>query len=96
MPGITYHYTEANMENFLALLIPVALVLLFLKLCLSQIRLLWKIGINSLSGFICLWLLNLISGFTGFVFPINFVTALVVGFLGIPGILLLVAAQFLL
>ncbi len=83
------------MENILALLIPAVLVLLFLKLCLSQVRLLWKIGINSLSGFVCLWLLNLLSGLTGLVFPINFVTCLVVGFLGIPGILILALSRFL-
>ncbi len=83
------------MENILTLVVPAMLVLLFLKLCLSQVRLLWKIAINSLTGFGCLWLLNLLSGLTGLVFEINFVTCLVVGFLGIPGILLLVAKQYL-
>ncbi len=83
------------MENILSLIVPAVLVLLFLKLCLSQVRLLWKIAINSLSGFACLWLLNLLSGITGLVFPINFVTCLTVGFLGIPGILVLVAVQYL-
>jgi inhibitor of the pro-sigma K processing machinery len=55
----------------------------------------WKIGINSLCGFACLWLLNLISGFTGIFFPINLVTALIAGFLGIPGIIFLVFAQLM-
>ncbi len=80
--------------EILSLLIPAVLVLLFLKLCLSQVKLLWKIAINSLSGFVCLWLLNAIAGFTGLVFPINFITCLVVGFLGIPGIIVLAVMQF--
>ncbi|HCP71252.1 MAG TPA: SigmaK-factor processing regulatory BofA, partial [Clostridiales bacterium] len=37
-------------------------------------------------GFLCLWLLNSVSAFTGAYFPINAVTVLVAGFLGLPGI----------
>ena len=83
------------MESILALLIPALLAILVIKLFLSQVKLIWKILLNSASGFICLWLLNLASGITGIVFEINFVTALLVGFLGIPGILLLVLGQFM-
>lgn len=84
------------MENLLTILIPLALCFGFLRLCLLPMRLFWKIGINSLSGFLCLWLLNLISGFTQVFFPINLVTASIAGFLGIPGILFLVLAQIIL
>lgn len=84
------------MENFLNILIPAALAFGFLRLCLAQVKWVWKLGINSLCGFACLWLLNLISGFTGIFFPINFVTACIAGFLGIPGIILLVLSQFIL
>ena len=83
------------MESILALLIPALLAILVFKLFFSQVRLIWKLLINSASGFICLWLLNLASGITGIVFEINFVTALLVGFLGIPGIILLVIGQFM-
>lgn len=83
------------MENILALIVPVLIAIFVIKLLLSQVKLVWKIAVNSLSGFICLWLLNLASGLTGIVFEINFITALVVGFLGIPGILLLLVFQFL-
>ena len=83
------------MENILTLLIPVVVGILVLKFFFSQIGCLWKIAVNSASGFICLWLLNLISGFTGIVFEINIVTVLLAGFLGIPGIILLVLGQFL-
>ena len=83
------------MENILALIVPVLIAIFVIKLLLSQAKLIWKLAVNSLSGFICLWLLNLASGLTGIVFEINFITALVVGFLGIPGILLLLVFQFL-
>ena len=83
------------MENILALAVPVLICILVVKFLCSQAKLIWKITVNSLSGFVCLWLLNLASGITGFVFEINFITALLVGFLGIPGILLTVLVQLL-
>ena len=83
------------MENILALIIPVLIAVLVFKLLFSQVKLIWKIAINSLSGFLCLWLLNLASGITGIVFEINFITTLLVGFLGVPGIILLLIGQFM-
>ena len=83
------------MENIIALIVPVLIAVLVFKLLFSQMKLIWKIAINSLSGFVCLWLLNLASGITGIVFEINFITTLLVGFLGVPGIILLVIGQFL-
>lgn len=83
------------MENILGLMIPVLIAVLVFKLLFSQVKLIWKIAVNSLSGFICLWLLNLASGITGIVFEINFITTLLVGFLGVPGIILLLIGQFM-
>ena len=83
------------MENILALIIPVLIAVLVFKLLFSQMKLIWKIAVNSVSGFICLWLLNLASGITGIVFEINFITTLIVGFLGIPGIILLLIGQIM-
>ena len=83
------------MEKILALIVPVVIAVLVFKLLFSQVKLIWKIVVNSLSGFICLWLLNLASGITGIVFEINFITALLVGFLGVPGILLLLIGRIL-
>lgn len=83
------------MESILSIAIPVVLALLFLRLLLSPLKILWKLALNSLSGFVCLWLLNLVSGITGIVFEINFITTLIVGFFGIPGIVVLVLKHFL-
>ena len=83
------------MENILALIIPIVIGFLVLKFVVKQVGCLWKMAVNSISGFVCLWLLNLAAGLTGIVFEINFITALIVGFLGIPGIILLVLGQFL-
>ena len=84
------------MENFAVLIIPILLLAVLIRLMVLPIRLGWKILLNSVGGFVCLWLLNTISGFTGILFPINAVTALTAGFLGLPGIILLAVLQMLL
>lgn len=84
------------MENFAALFIPLLLFAILLRFLTLPIRWGWKIFLNSTCGFLCLWLLNSVSGFTGLYFPINWVTALIAGFLGFPGIGVLALVQFLL
>ncbi len=82
------------MEGFLSVLIPVAGILLAIKILSTPIRWFWKLACHVLCGFACLFLLNLCAGFTGVVFPLNLTTAAISGFLGAPGVLLLLAAQY--
>ena len=84
------------MENFAAIFIIALLILGLLRLIALPIRWGIKILLNSACGFLCLFLLNTISGFTGVYFPINYITALTAGFLGIPGIAVLAVLQMLL
>ena len=84
------------MVNFASLLIPLLLVGLLLRLMVLPIRWFWKLFLNSACGFLCLWLLNSVSAFTGLTFPINSATALIAGFLGLPGIGLLAIVQYML
>ena len=84
------------MVNFVSLLIPLLLVGLLLRLMVLPIRWFWKLFLNSGCGFACLWLLNSVSVFTGLYFPVNYVTALIAGFLGLPGIGLLAVLQWVL
>lgn len=74
------------MENFIVLLIPVLLAFFLIRILLLPMKLLVKLLLHSGCGFLCLWLLNTVSGFTGVYLPINAVTVLIAGFLGIPGI----------
>lgn len=84
------------MENFVSIFIPLLLLTLVLKVMVLPVRWFWKLFVNSACGFLCLWLLNSISGFTGLLFPINAVTTAVAGFLGLPGIALLAILQLIL
>lgn len=73
------------METFVTLAIPALLAILVVKALLLPMKAICKTAVYSLSGFLCLWLLNTVSGFTGIYFPINAVTVLIAGFGGVPG-----------
>ncbi len=65
-------------------------------LLLVPMRFLWRLIAGGLMGVLALWLINQLSGITGIYVAINPFTALLVGFLGLPGAALVVALQFLL
>ena len=77
------------MEQYIDLAIPMLLIFYFLRLCYAPLKLGVTIIVNRVSGFACLWLLNLISGFTGIFFHITLVSVLIARSLGLPGIALL-------
>ena len=77
------------MEKFVTLLIPALLALILIRLLLFPLNVILKLAIHSGCGFVCLWLLNTAAPFTGILFPINGVTVLIAGILGLPGIGLL-------
>ena len=74
------------MKSFSTLLVPALFIFLLLRVIALPIRWFWKLSINSACGFLCLWLLNSVTAFTGIYFPINWVTVIIAGFLGLPGI----------
>lgn len=73
------------MEEMILLLIPVLLAVSLIRLLMLPMKLVFKLGLHCAGGFLCLWLMNSVSGFTGILFPINTVTALTAGILGLPG-----------
>lgn len=84
------------MERFAALAVPVIMLCLVVRVIMLPIEWFWKLGLNTGCGFVCLWLMNSIAGFTGIYFPINAITALIAGFLGVPGMILLALIQLVL
>ena len=84
------------MEKFAAIAITALLIFGLLRLIALPLRWGAKLLLNSACGFICLFLLNSISGFTGVYFPINYVTVILAGFLGLPGIGAMALMQYFL
>ncbi len=71
-------------------------VILVLKLLAKPIKFVFKLLINTVLGFILLWLLNFFGGGIGITLELTLLNAVIVGLLGIPGVLLLLALHFLL
>jgi len=68
------------------------LLILFLGRILAiPFKIVFRLIYNGLIGGLILWLINLVGAPFGFVLPLTVWTALLVGFLGIPGVLILVA-----
>ena len=74
------------MERFVTLLIPALVAVILVRALLLPMRWFLKVAVHSACGFVCLWLLNSIAGFTGIFFPINAATVLTAGILGLPGV----------
>ncbi len=68
------------------------IVLLYLigRVFLMPIKLILRLVYNGLIGGAMLWVVNFIGGHMGFTIAINPITALVAGFLGLPGVILLI------
>ena len=77
------------MEEFVTLAIPALLAVFLIRMLLLPMKFVFRLAVHSGCGFLCLWLLNTVSGFTGIAFPINAATVLIAGTLGLPGIGLL-------
>lgn len=86
------------MEFSTLLAFALGLVLLYIVgiLLVVPIKFIVKLIINGLIGGIGLLLFNLIGGVFSLYIPINPFSALVVGLLGIPGLILLIVGQIIL
>jgi inhibitor of the pro-sigma K processing machinery len=87
------------MDKLVILLAWVAGILLVLvlgKRMKIPLRLALKLLINGLLGGVVILLINLLGQYINFHISLNFFSALIVGTLGLPGVLLLVILKYLL
>ena len=82
--------------NVFSCLLAICALALLLRLSKARRPLPQKLILNTLCGYGALILINLFSRLTGAAFSLNIVTAVVVGFLGLPGIALLFLVRLLL
>jgi len=83
-------------DVIIAYVVGLLLLLLVGWLLITPIKLLLKFLANGLIGGIMLLVLNLVGGGIGISVAINPVTALIAGFLGVPGIILILLLQVIL
>ena len=81
------------MATYLVFALCILVALVLLRLLLIPMKWIWKLLLHGAAGLICLWLISLTAGITGLLIPINPITALIAGGLGLPGIGLLMVIQ---
>ena len=79
---------------FLLLAAVLSVVVVF-KIAAAPIKLIFKLMLNALSGFLLLILANFISGFFDFSIGINLVSCLISGIFGIPGVAFLILLKLI-
>ncbi len=77
-----------SMGNYLTMIIAAVVVILIAKFLLHlDLKKIITLIVNALIGFVVIWIIN----YTGLIsIPLNIWTALVVGILGLPGVIILV------
>ena len=84
-----------TLSTVLILAAGVALLVVLVKILSAPLRLITKLLLNTAIGYVVLFVFHFFAEFYAVSVELNLINAVVVGFLGIPGILLLVLLQFL-
>lgn len=86
------------METMALIFLFIAFIMSFVvvfKIAAAPIKLIFKLMLNALSGFLLLLMANLISGFFDFSISISFINCLISGVFGIPGVAFLILLKLL-
>ncbi len=76
--------------NYLTIILAAAVVILLAKFVFHvNLKRIIELIINVILGIIVLWLINKFGAPAGINIPINIITGLVVGVLGLPGVIIL-------
>jgi len=76
-------------------LVPWVIAIVILFLIVTFFSLSFSFVWNGIIGGIMLWVINLVGAMFAFHIPINIISALVAGFFGIPGVIVIVLYNFL-
>ena len=80
-----------EMELVASFIVGMIVLYILLRIMSLPFRIVWKLITNSIVGALMLWFVNLF----GLGIEITFLKALIAGFFGIPGVLVIVLAHFL-
>lgn len=80
----------------LPFLIGLAVLFIVLKILTLPMKIIIKLLINGVVGGAIILVINLIGVNFGFTLDLNWITALIVGILGVPGVVIVAILQFIL
>ncbi len=81
------------LNTVLTVIIAVFLLWLVIKIFATPIKWALKLLLNAIIGFVMLFIFNFLGGFIGLSLSVGWVSAIVAGVLGVPGIILLLLIE---
>ena len=79
--------------EYLSFLIALIILYIVLKIIAAPVKIIIKLMINAFVGGVVLFLINLVGAGFGFVLNITWLTSLIVGIFGVPGVVLVILLQ---
>lgn len=87
---------QIDLLSILAIFLAIGAVYVLGMLLVLPIKLIIRLVINGIIGAVALILFNLLGNYIGITIGVNPITALIAGFLGIPGVLLMIFVKIFL
>ena len=85
-----------NLQSIGIMVVAGLLILLSVTIFRKPIRFLLRLVVNTIGGFLVLFVLNFLGQFIGVSLGINWMNAIIVGIFGLPGVGFLLILQWLL
>ncbi len=82
-----------TLQTIIYIVIGIFLLWLIIKLFSTPIKWALKLLLNAVLGFVMLFIFNFLGGFVGLELTVGWLSAIVAGVLGIPGIVLLLLIE---
>ena len=84
---------EIGVNTVIAVIFGLFVLYYLLRLLAAPARLLLRVLLTGAAGAVVLLVFNLAAGFFGLALGINAATSLIVGFMGLPGLVMLIVVQ---
>lgn len=81
--------------NIITYLACICFLFLFGRIFIVPVKKILKLVLNSIIGGIVIFIINLVGASFGFHIGLNFFTSIVIGFLGLPGAVILIIIKLL-
>lgn len=84
-----------TLNTVLTLVLAVVVIIIAIKIISTPIRWIFKLLVNTLFGFVILFLINFFGQYVGISLEMNTFNAIITGVFGVPGVILLLLLKFL-
>lgn len=85
----------AGLQTAAIVIIIAILALIILVILRKPVKIILKLALNTLIGFLTLFVLNWLGAFIGISIAVNWINAVIVGVFGVPGVALILLLKWL-